>query len=116
MKRKMIVLCLAVILLLSFIIMVKAATNAAVITPSLTYNGTTANCRVTIRDFGKTIATTMELKQGSTVIASWSDSSTSVLNLSETVTVTSGQTYTLRVSGTINGTAFTTVQISKTCP
>jgi len=54
------------------------------------------------------------LKQGSTVIASWSDTGTGILTLSGTATVVSGITYTLTVSGTINGVPFAPASITKT--
>ena len=54
------------------------------------------------------------IKQGSTVIASWSDAANHEVTLSGTATVTSGVTYTLTVYGTIDGVAFTPASITKT--
>ncbi|MBQ3930756.1 MAG: hypothetical protein II725_00580 [Firmicutes bacterium] len=75
--------------------------------PTLSISGNQATCSVTVRAPGKTIDATLELWQGSTLVASWSDCRTGIVVLSETVTVVSGLTYTLTVSGTINGVAFT---------
>ncbi len=82
--------------------------------PRMTVVGSTATCKVTLRAAGQTIDATLELKQGSTVIASWSDTGTGLLTLSGTATVVSGVTYTLTVSGTINGVPFTPASITKT--
>ena len=82
--------------------------------PTMTFNNGTATCKVTLRSPGKSIDATLELWQGSTFIASWSDSNTSSLTLSGNATVTSGLPYTLTVSGTINGIAFTPVSVTKT--
>ena len=86
----------------------------AVPKPRMTVNGNIATCSVKLLSPGKTIDATLELKQGSTVIASWSGSQTGTLTLSGTATVTSGVTYTLTVSGTIDGVAFTPESITKT--
>ena len=76
---------------------------------SMSVTGSTATCTAKITASGKTINATLTLKQGSTVIASWSGTGTGILTLSGTATVVSGLTYTLTVSGTIDGVAFTPV-------
>ncbi len=116
MKRILLILVLVMVMILSISVIASATTNAVRVTPSLSFSGTTANCEAVIFQSGATISATMELKHGSTVIASWSDTGTTKLTMSETVTVTSGQTYTLRVSGTINGTAFIPAYVTTTCP
>lgn len=82
--------------------------------PTLTITGSQASCSVTIRATGKTIDATLELWQGSSLIASWTDCNTGVLTLSGTASVVSGLTYTLTVSGTINGVEFTPCSVTKT--
>ena len=116
MKRRIISLLLILTLTVSFVVVASAATNAVRVTPSLSFTGTTANCEATVRQSGASISATMELKHGSTVIATWTASGTAKVTMSETATVTSGQTYTLTVSGTVNGNAFTPVSVTKTCP
>ncbi len=85
-----------------------------VIKPRMFIVGSTATCSAKITAEGQYIDATLELKQGSTVIASWSDADTGELTLSGTATVTSGVTYTLTVYGTIDGVAFTPASITRT--
>lgn len=82
--------------------------------PTMRVVGSTATCKVTLRAAGQSIDATLELKQGNTVIASWSGIGSGILTLSGTATVVSGVTYTLTVSGTIDGVAFTPASITKT--
>jgi hypothetical protein len=49
-------------------------------------------------------------------VDSWSGSATSRLVITGTHSVVSGQTYTLKVNGTINEVAFSSAPITKTCP
>lgn len=90
--------------------------RAAVNQPTLTFSGTTALCEFRITDLGKNIQVTMELWNGSTLVDSWGKSGTHTVALSESCTVTRGQTYTLKVSGTIGGVGFNSVSITKKCP
>jgi len=82
--------------------------------PRMTVVGSTATCMVNLSAPGQFIDATLELKQGSTVVASWSGTGTGTLTLSGTATVVNGFTYTLTVSGTINGVAFAPASITKT--
>jgi hypothetical protein len=86
-----------------------------VVSSSLTFSGTTANCYGTVTDLDKYIVATMTLSQGGTVVGSWSGSGTSVVNLSGSCKVTKGKTYSLVISGTVDGVSFTTTPIVKTC-
>ena len=79
--------------------------------PTLTFDGATANRSVSITALGKPITATLELWQGSTRVASWSDSATSRLIIDEDYSVDKGKTYTLKVSGTIDGKP-----LAETCP
>lgn len=72
---------------------------------TLTFSGTTASCKAIITSSGQ-IDATMALKQGDTVIDSWSDSGRLTVCLEGECTVTKGVTYTLEVSGTANGVPF----------
>lgn len=82
--------------------------------PSLKVSGTTATCSAKVVSSGKTINATLELWQGGTLIASWSKTGTGLVTFSETVTIVRGLTYTLTLSGTINGVAFPTQSVTKT--
>ncbi len=86
------------------------------IIPSLSFQGTTAYCEVLVTAPGKSISVSMELYEGANLIASWNGSGTSIVSLSKKATVESGHTYTLSVDGTINGTAFSAPDITRTCP
>lgn len=69
MKKKTISLILALILLLSCSATAQATSvQAATPSASITINGTTATCRVSIAKPGKTIHATLQLWQGRTMI------------------------------------------------
>lgn len=85
------------------------------VTPSLTFDGTTATCMVSVIDTGKEIEVTLELWCGNDFIDSWSDSGKSRVIISEECKVTKGNTYTLKVSGKVDGKAFTGQPISGKC-
>lgn len=113
MKIKLIPMLLVLILSLS--ITTNAVLRAKQVSPSLSFSGKTATCQVIISGYG-IIDATMELWHGKTLVASWSASAFSSLLLLEEHSVISGYTYTLSVSGTIDGVPFTGSQVSKTCP
>ena len=107
---------LLLVLIMAMSITTNATSRAKQVTSSLTFSSTTANCKSTIVDSGQRIDATMELWCGRTLVDSWSGTATSLLTLSGTCIVESGHTYTLMVSGTIDGVPFTGTPISKTCP
>lgn len=86
-------------------------------TPSLTFSGTTANCSVIVSgEEGDTISAVLSLYRGSTLIDSWPGNGTTAIYISGSASgLTSGVTYTLKVSGTVNGVAFSGTPVSKTC-
>lgn len=114
MKKRLISLLFVFVMVMS--LTANAALQATRVVPTLTFSGTTANCEAIVTDSGKVIDATMELWCGSTLVDSWSGTATSRLALTGTRSVVSGRTYTLTVSGTVNGVAFTGTPISKTCP
>jgi len=100
MKKKTISLILALILLLSCSATAQATSvQAATPSASITINGTTATCRVSIAKPGKTIHATLQLWQGRTMIDSWSGNGTSYLLITGSHEVTKGKTYNCTVSG-----------------
>lgn len=115
MKKKLIPLMHVVLLLLS--ISVNAAgisIMSANASPSLTFNGTTATCKATVRDPSKQLNVTMELWCGSRLLDTWTGSGTSLVTVSGSYSgIQRGQTYTLRVSGTADGRAFSEKLLSK---
>ncbi len=82
---------------------------------SLTFNGTTATCSTTLSDYGKELDVELQLWQGSTLVASWPASGTSKVSVEGTCQVTKGQTYSLLVTGTVGGQAYTSAPVTKTC-
>lgn len=117
------VLLLALILILS----IPTTAHAAVpdelspfvlkILPSLTFDGETAKCTVTIigDNMSDTISVTLKLWQGSTCLATWSSSGTGYMQFSKTKNVTEGMQYKMTVDVTINGIAKPTYSIWGKC-
>ena len=83
--------------------------------PILTFNGTTANCYISVRAFGKPISVEMKLWHGSQMLAPWNDSGTIKATISESYGV-SHKGYTIIVNWTINGVDFSQEQVSVICP
>ena len=113
MKKRIAIVILVFALVSMFTIPAFAAAKAARASLTFSINGTTATCKLKVTDMGKYIDATMELWQGSTFITSWSASGYSSVSLSETYTVTSGLTYTLKGYGTSGGVSFTAPEITK---
>lgn len=109
---------LPVILLLLFILCTgaEATSRALMVVPELLFNGRTAECSVMMREAGKEIEATLELWEGDTLLDSWTDSGISFLSIEGHHRATSGETYTVKVYGTVNGESFTATPLSKTCP
>ena len=109
----------AVFFIISMLLMLPAhaaTARAIVVAPSIKFDGTTATCCVTITADRPTdtISATMELKQGNTLIDSWSGTGTWSLKLEETATVSKNKTYDLFVSYSVNGVEKTPVSTSRT--
>ena len=117
MMKKMSILVLCLLVIISTVTAVQAADSKAVAAvPTLSYNGETAQCHVQIAAPGKAIYVRMELWYGSTLIDSWLKSGSSTVTLNETCGVQSGLTYTLIVSGSIGSETFSCAPVSKKCP
>lgn len=116
MKRNLMAAILAMVLILMQGMAVHAAETRSIgITPTLTFDGTTADCQVRITAPGKKIVATLELWCGTVLIDSWPGTASTLLVINGSATVVKGQTYTLKVSGTIGGEAFQGTPISATC-
>ena len=89
--------------------------RATTVSPTLSFSGTTANCKVIITSYGDDVEATMELWNGNTLVDSWSDEGTTALTITGSCRVIKGVTYTLKVSGTAGGRVFESSPISKTC-
>lgn len=113
-RFSLIMICLTIVLLSTTAFAAESRVAAAV--PTLSFNSTTATCEVRYISVGKSISINMELWSGNVLVASWSKTGTSVVTFSEECNVSSGKTYTLKVSGTCDGESFTCIPITKTCP
>ena len=105
MRKRMLPLVMASVLMFSVAISAAAAERAITGRPGLTISGTTAYCvgKYNSGNQSDTISMTLTLKLGTTTIDSWSASGTGSAVISETCTVQKGKTYTLVLSGTVNG-------------
>ena len=111
------IICMMLLITMAFVIPANAASTRAIfVSPDIEFDGTEATCTVRIICDRTTdeIEATMELRQGSRLIADWSDSGYGILKISETATVTRNTTYTLEVEYSINGDSKTPVSFSRT--
>lgn len=113
MKKKVLPLLLCIVMMLNVNAHASGLRMVRVV-PQLNFRGTTAYCEVSISDAGK-INAVLELWNGTTVVKSWSGEGDDGLFLSGSCSVKSGVTYTLKVSGTIAGTAFTGSPVTGKC-
>ena len=94
-----------------------ASPRIITIRPAIAFNGTTANCRVTVSGNHGTdrIEAVVILWDGNEIVEDWYPTGKGSLLFSDTTTVTKGKTYELTVDVTINGLEYDTVSISGTC-
>lgn len=116
MRKRILVFALLAAMLLT--VPVAAAPRASLVRPTISFNGTTATCkvRVTAESVNDSITADITLYEGSRCIESWTATGTGTLTFTDTVTVKSGKTYTLSVDAVVAGVAMDTAQTSKTCP
>jgi len=107
----------ATLLFLMVSITAHAASTAYYANPSLSFSGTTAYCSVVCRgdNTSDTISATLTLYQGNTEIDSWSNSGTVRVLVSGSCNVTSGVTYRLKLSWSVNGVSQPDVEVTNTC-
>lgn len=116
MKRKFVAVILILTMLVAFGTSASAAEpRATLIDPELSFSGTTAQCQVTVTAVGKRIEATLELWNGNVLVDSWTGSASTRLVINGSTSVVRGQTYTLKVSGTIAGEAFEGTPVSAKC-
>ena len=90
-------------LILVLILILSLSANAAEprmseIIPTLSFDGTTANCSVAITSPGKDIEATITLWPGNGVIGSWPESGSTAVFISGSTEVTKGEEYVLRAT------------------
>ena len=116
-NRRIISLLLVLLLLMSSAVYAaESSVNGVsdVKVPTLTTIGNTAICSAKVIYAGKTINATLQLWQGSNLVASWTKTGTSIVTFSENAAITHGLTYTLTLSGSVNGVQFTPLSVTKT--
>lgn len=114
--KKRVIACMLMLCMLVPVCAMALETRAVFTRPTLSFDGTTAICECTVRgNSGDEIEVTMSLYQGTTRIASWSDSGTRRVDMEKTKTVTKGKTYTLTVEATVNGKDIPETSVKGTC-
>lgn len=117
MKRRFAAAILACLMTVALVTSAYAAEARAIVaTPSLSFSGTTATCKLSVIKPGAAIDATLELWSGNTLLASWSGAGTSRVIISKTKTVTRGQSYTLKAHGTVDGATLNVTPVTKACP
>ena len=117
MKRRFAAAILACLMTVALVTSAYAAEARAIVaTPSLSFCGTTATCKLSVIKPGAAIDATLELWSGNTLLASWSGTGTSRVIISKTKTVTRGQSYTLKAHGTVDGATLNVTPVTKACP
>lgn len=110
-------LILAVIFTLVLVLPAYAVEQRTVgISPSLSFDGTNAICKVQIlgNTSSDSISVTIKLWQGSICLKAWDEEGTGILLFEDTVGVTKGKTYKLTADAVINGKPQSTVFIENT--
>lgn len=116
---KKIAMLLAIVLLVATPLTAQAATPRTInISPEIDYTGSTAICSVLVATdyMYQEIEVTVTLWHGNSWIESWDISGYGYVDWEDTVTVVSGNTYTLTIDATIDGEDLDQVYISKKCP
>ena len=118
MKKKAIPFLLFLVLLFAQPVYAEAASpRTATIWPSMAFNGTTAQCSVSVTadHFTDGIEIVVKLWRNGQCIKTWEDSGTGYLIFDRTTTVTKGYTYTMTVDATVDGVVQPTVSVAGTC-
>lgn len=116
MKKRLSLLLLYLVLVLSATCAQAAETRASTAVPKLSFSSGSAVCEVSYVSVGKSISITLQLYEGDSLVGSWTKSGTSVVTISEQCNVTSGRSYTLKAYGTCGGENFSCIPVTKICP
>lgn len=114
---KKLAIILAFLLMIAVPLEVSAATRTLYAMPTLTFNGTTANCTATVVGGHITdhLKVTMKLVLGNRHIAVWTSEGYGCVDLSGVASVISGRTYRLIIEVIENGIAKDPVSVSGSC-
>ena len=122
MKKTICLLALILVMVIPFEVNAAVADEnnpyALHVRPSLSFDGTTANCSVTVigENMSDNISIIMKLWEGTTCIATWSTSGKGYVQFSRSKNVTADVQYTLTADVTINGITKPTFSDHGTCP
>lgn len=112
-------LILAFVMLLSIPVSAQAAVTPRIYTavPGLWFEGTTANCSLTVsgNNTSDSITAIVKLWQGDTCLALWVPRAEGYMFFSDTWSVTAGEEYVLTADITINGVKQPSLSVSGTC-
>lgn len=116
--RKRIIPILFIFIMLFSSTAYAASPRVAQVVPSISFNGTTADCEVVIFSDKPTddIEAVIKLWQGSQCIKTWEESSVGDLVFSDEAKVTRGKTYQLTVDVTLAGKDLPRFSVKGTCP
>ena len=118
MRKRLWALITAIILFVSIpLTAYAAAPRALMISPQLSFNGTTASCSLTVtaNSVNDEIEAVIKLWSGSTCLKTWTAEGNGYLFFCEEYNATKNKEYTLTATVTINGVEETTASVSKTC-
>jgi hypothetical protein len=118
MKRRIIAFLLVVLLIGTMTTHAFAKDSRILqIIPTLSFEGTTAKCKVTVTadNITDSIDVVVKLWRGSTCIATWTQSGAGYLFFNDTYSVTRNREYTLTVDAEINDVAQPRFSITKEC-
>ena len=117
MRKRVTVLTIIMALLLT-VTAIAVTPRGVIVTPTLSYDGTTALCEVVAvgNTENEIIYAGIKLMHGNEVVESWYPSATGILDFYETAEVTYGETYTLTVRVyTTTATNLPEVSVSGKC-
>ncbi len=117
MKRR--IICVVLVFVLVFTVFAYADSNeekGVKASSKLTFSNGNAICKTEITYAGQTIQATMKLYKGSTLIGTWSGQNVGKLTLTGSRAAISGQTYTLTITASVNGSPISVPSITKTAP
>lgn len=118
--RRLIALMSVVVMVFVVSFPVMAANeSAALVFPGLSFSGTTATCSLEVYAEHATdaIVATVKLKHGNSVVKQWTNlTDIGILDFSDTAGVSHGETYTLQVTLTINGSPYPVADVTRVCP
>ncbi len=107
MKKSMKMIAVLLVVILAMSATTEASEKTVTIKPKLSISGSTATCKVRVFNQGYSIGVTLYLYRDNVSIMSWTRSDTSVVEIEETYSVTTGHTYYTYAYVTMGGHSYT---------